>query len=190
MGNSKLTQQRPGRIRIIGGKWRGRKLPVPDVAGLRPTPDRVRETLFNWLQPIISGTRCLDLYAGTGILGLEAISRGAASAVLVEQDPSLVARIRRNSEILDAGAAVHVEQAEAQKWLRQNSNRFDVVFLDPPFGQGLVAKSARLLKDRECLQPHAMIYVESEPELELPDWFRIVRQGKAGKVKFMLVELL
>lgn len=157
---------------------------------MRPTPDRVRETLFNWLQPIISGARCLDLYAGTGILGLEAVSRGAESAVLIEQDTALVVLIRRNIETLDAGTAVHVEQADAHQWLRQNTGRFDVVFLDPPFGQGLVEKSAQLLKDQGCLQPHARIYVESELELHVPDWFHIVRQGKAGKVKFMLVELL
>ena len=185
-----MKQQRPGRIRIIGGKWRGRKLPVPEGAVLRPTPDRVRETLFNWLQPIISGARCLDLYAGTGILGLEAISRGAETAVLIELDTALVAQIRRNIETLDAGAAVHVEQADAQKWLHQNTGRFDLVFLDPPFGQGLVEKSARLLKDQGRLKPHARIYVESEPELQVPDWFRVIRHGQAGKVKFMLTELL
>ena len=190
MGKSKKTSQHPGRIRIVGGKWRGRKFPVPEVAGLRPTPDRVRETLFNWLQPVIAGARCLDLYAGTGLLGLEAVSRGAAGAVLVEQDSSLIAQIKRNIEMLDAGGDVLVEQAEALSWLRHNQSRFDLVFLDPPFGQGLIEKSASLLKERRCLQPHAMIYVESEPELQLPDGFRVVRQGKAGKVKFMLVELL
>lgn len=187
---SRQTQQRPGRIRIIGGKWRGRKLPVPDVAGVRPTPDRVRETLFNWLQPVIAGAHCLDLYAGTGILGLEAMSRGAADAVLIEQDPVLLAQIRRNIEVLDAGASVRAEQAGALEWLRHNNIRFDLVFLDPPFGQGLVALSTQYLKERECLLPHAMIYIESEPGLQPPDGFRVVKQGKAGKVKFMLVELL
>ncbi|MGH8121006.1 MAG: 16S rRNA (guanine(966)-N(2))-methyltransferase RsmD, partial [Gammaproteobacteria bacterium] len=164
--------------------------PVPDVAGLRPTPDRVRETLFNWLQPVITGACCLDLYAGTGILGLEAVSRGAAEAILVEQDPSLLAQIRRSIELLDTGELVRVEQAEALAWLRHNQTRFDLVFLDPPFGQGLIEKSANLLKERDCLQPYAMIYMESEPELQVPDGFRVHRQSKAGKVKFMLVELL
>jgi 16S rRNA (guanine966-N2)-methyltransferase len=163
---------------------------VPDVAGLRPTPDRVRETLFNWLQPVINGVHCLDLYAGTGILGLEAISRGAADVMLIEQDPVLFAQIRRNIEILDASASVRAEQAEAKKWLRHNKNRFDLVFLDPPFGQGLVESSFMLLKDQQSLQPHAMIYVESEPDLQLPVGFRVVKQGQAGKVKFMLGELL
>jgi len=191
MGKTKKSPQRPpGRIRIIGGKWRGRKLTVPDAPGLRPTPDRVRETLFNWLQPIITGARCLDLYAGTGILGLEAVSRGAAEAVLVEQDSALIDRIKLNIEMLDAGADVRVEQAEALLWLRHNKTRFDLVFLDPPFRQGLIEKSASLLKERGCLHPHARIYMESEPELQLPDGFRIVREGKAGKVKFMLVELV
>ena len=190
MGKSKKTSRRPGKIRIVGGKWRGRKFPVPGVAGLRPTPDRVRETLFNWLQPVIAGARCLDLYAGTGILGLEAVSRGAADAILVEQDSSLIAQIQRNVEMLDAGGEVYVEQAEALSWLRHNKNRFDLVFLDPPFGQGLIEKSTGLLKEKGCLQPHAMIYVESEPELQVPDGLRVIKQGKAGKVKFMLVELV
>ena len=150
----------------------------------------MRETLFNWLQPVISGAHCLDLYAGTGILGLEAISRGASDAVLVEQDPVLFAEVRRTIEILGAGASVRAEMAGALEWLRHNKNRFDLVFLDPPFGQGLVAQSARCLKERECLLPHAMIYIESGPGLPPPDGFRVVKQGKAGKVKFMLVELL
>ena len=163
---------------------------MPDVAGLRPTPDRVRETLFNWLQPVINGAHCLDLYAGTGILGLEAVSRGASDAVLVEQDLVLFAQIRRNIEILDAGASVRAEQAGALEWLRHNQHKFDLVFLDPPFAQGLLARSAQFLRERECLLPHAMIYMESEPGLQPPDGFRVVKQGTAGKVKFMLLELL
>jgi 16S rRNA (guanine966-N2)-methyltransferase len=163
---------------------------VPDVAGLRPTPDRVRETLFNWLQPIVAGAHCLDLYAGTGALGLEALSRGAADAILIEHDPVLIAQIWRNIEVLDAGASVRAEQAEALKWLRHNENKFDLVFLDPPFGQGLVAKSAQMLKEQECLLPQALIYMESEPGVLPPDGFKVVKEGKAGKVKFMLVELL
>ena len=189
-GKIKLIQQRPGRIRIIGGKWRGRKLPVPDVAGLRPTPDRVRETLFNWLQPVIAGAHCLDLYAGTGILGLEALSRGAADATLIEHDPVLFAQIRRNIGVLDAGASARVEQAEALQWVAHNKNSFDLVFLDPPFGLGVVVKRALLLKERKCLQPHAMVYMESQPGVQPPDGFRVVKEGKAGKVKFMLMELL
>jgi 16S rRNA (guanine966-N2)-methyltransferase len=165
-------------------------LPVPDVAGLRPTPDRVRETLFNWLQPVIAGAHCLDLYAGTGILGLEALSRGAADATLVEHDPVLFAQICRNIELLDTAASACAEQAEAMQWLARNQNSFDLVFLDPPYGQGLAAKSALMLKERKCLKAHAMIYIESEAEMHTPDGFRVIRESKAGKVKFMLAELL
>ena len=163
---------------------------MPDVPGLRPTPDRVRETLFNWLQPVITGAHCLDLYAGTGILGLEALSRGASDVTLVEHDPVLFAQIRRNIELLDAAASARAEQGEATAWLARNKNSFDLVFLDPPYGRGLVAKSTSKMKERKCLLPRAVIYIESEPGMETPDGFRVIREGKAGKVKFMLVELL
>lgn len=190
MGKGKSTQHRPGKIRIIGGKWRGRRLTVPDSPGLRPTPDRVRETLFNWLQPLISGAVCLDLYAGTGILGLEAISRAAAAAVLVESDPVLAGHIRRTIALLDAGREVHLEEMEASAWLRRNREQYDLVFLDPPYGQGLVEKSLRLLRSENTLRPGARIYVEAEPELHIPEDFRVVRRGRAGKVQFLLGELL
>jgi 16S rRNA (guanine966-N2)-methyltransferase len=182
--------RRPGSIRIVGGKWRSRKLQVPDIAGLIPTPDRVRETLFNWLQPFIAGAHCLDLYAGTGALGLEAASRGAADVILIEHDRVLFEQILRNIGMLDAGTSVRAEQAEALKWLRYNKNKYDLVFLDPPFGQKLVARSAQMLREQKCLLPRALIYMESEPGVPLPEGFKVVKEGKAGKVKFMLVELL
>ena len=190
MGKGRLTQRQPGKVRIIGGKWRGRRLPVPDCAGLRPTPDRVRETLFNWLQPLVNGAVCLDLYAGTGILGLEAISRGAAAAVLVEADPLLAGHIRRSIALLGAGREVHVEELEARAWLRRSRAQFDLVFLDPPFGQGLVERSLGLLRAQHALRPGARIYVEAEPGLQAPEDFRVVRHGRAGKVQFLLGELL
>ena len=110
-----MQTKRQGRIRIIGGKWRGRKLPVVDVATLRPTPDRVRETLFNWLQPVIEGASCLDLYAGTGALGLEALSRGAGDVVLVEQNSDAVLQISRNIETLSAQGLIETYSDECHE---------------------------------------------------------------------------
>ncbi len=155
---------------------------------LRPTPDRVRETLFNWLQPVISGASCLDLYAGTGALGLEAISRGASSVVMVENDPGLVNQLAENIKTLDAAEA-HLERNEASSWLKRNNTQFDVVFLDPPFGQGMIEKSCDLLREMNCLKPHALIYVEAETGLQLPSYLTIKKQGLAGHVKYLLAEI-
>lgn len=127
-----------GAVRIVGGHWRGTRLPVADATGLRPTPDRVRETLFNWLQPMLPGARALDLFAGSGALGLEAVSRGARNAVLVEHDPGLAQSLRAVVERLQAGDRVEVVRADALAWLRAPLHgRFDLVFLDPPFAAGL-----------------------------------------------------
>lgn len=152
---------------------------------LRPTPDRVRETLFNWLQPVISGASCLDLYAGTGALGLEAVSRGASSVVMVENDPALVNQLSENIKTLDAAEA-RLERSEALSWLKRNNTQFDVVFLDPPFGQGLIEKSCDLLREMNCLKPQALIYVEAEQGLQLPSYLTIKKQGSAGQVKYLL----
>ena len=128
----------PGHVRIVGGDWRGTRLPVADAPGLRPTSDRVRETLFNWVQPVLPGARVLDLFAGTGALGLEALSRGAREAWLVERDPRLAEALRASVARLHAGGRAHVAQADALAWLRAPLHgRFDVVFLDPPFAAGL-----------------------------------------------------
>lgn len=152
---------------------------------LRPTPDRVRETLFNWLQNVIKGARCLDLYAGTGALGLEAASRGAASVVLVERDRLLADQLAENLNKLDAGE-VTLERTEARHWLQHCTQKFDLVFLDPPFDQGLVEESCRLLRERGCLNPNALIYIEAGRGLELPPYLDIVKQGAAGQVKYLL----
>lgn len=176
-----------GRIRIIGGHWRGRLLPVPTVAGLRPTPERLRETLFNWLAADIAGARCLDLFAGTGILGIEALSRGAREAILIEKNPGLYARLRaRQAEGQYPG--LHLIRANACRWLqaqgagRHSPRPFDIVFVDPPFYRDLVARCLSLLQTHGWLSETAWVYVESEPGLVTPPHWQLCQQARAGRV--------
>ena len=159
-GNPGSGHAGPGSIRIIGGRWRGTRLAVADAPGLRPTPDRVRETLFNWLAPMLPGARVLDLFAGSGALGLEAVSRGAGEALLVERDPALAQSLRQTGERLHAAHAVRVIQADALHWLRMPVHgRFDLVFLDPPFDAGLWRDALALLPP--WLARDAWLYLES-----------------------------
>lgn len=171
----------PGAVRIIGGRWRGTRLPVADAEGLRPTPDRVRETLFNWLQPVLPGARVLDVFAGSGALGLEAVSRGAREALLVERDPRLAEALRQAVERLDAGDEVVVVRADALAWLQAPLHgRFDVVFLDPPFSTGSWSQALALLAP--WLTEGAWLYVESPAERPAdpgPDW----RRHRAGSTR-------
>ena len=178
----------PGRIRIIAGRWRGRRLDVPRLAGLRPTPDRVRETLFNWLMPLVEGVRCLDLFAGTGALGFEAASRGASRVVMVEEARTAVAALREHAVTLGADN-VEVIRANVLHWLRSTGRPYDIVFMDPPFGRGLVAPVCRLLAENGWLAPGAQIYIETESEaanLALPEAWTLVRRRKAGPVRYYL----
>jgi len=149
-----------GKVRIIGGRWRGTRLPVADSPGLRPTSDRARETLFNWLQPVLPGARVLDLFAGSGALGLEALSRGAAEALLVERDPALARALEDNLRRLDAGPAARVARADAVAFLGLPVHgRFDVVFMDPPFGAALWQPALGALGP--WLAEEAWLYLES-----------------------------
>lgn len=178
----------PLKLRIIGGRWRGRRLEVSESEGLRPTPDRVRETLFNWLQPYISGARCLDLFAGTGALCLEALSRGAASVVMVEKTPRVAQQLRRHVETLQAGDA-EVTQADAVDFLQRPPRVFDIVFLDPPFKSDLIAVCAALAEARGWVKPGSLIYVEAPSrmkDLPLPATWELVRSKKAGEVGYHL----
>ncbi|MEW6099289.1 MAG: 16S rRNA (guanine(966)-N(2))-methyltransferase RsmD [Pseudomonadota bacterium] len=179
-------------IRLIGGRWKRTKLPVPDLPGLRPTLDRVRETLFNWLGQDLSGWRCLDAFAGTGALGLEAASRGAQQVVLLERDPRLVQQLRAVLERLQGAEAVQVVCTDALAWMRRcEPQRFDLVFLDPPFAAGLFGPA---LREAVRLVPRGgWIYLESadaEPvDLEglgLELW----REQTAGAVRFRLLRRL
>lgn len=175
-----------GRIRIIGGSLRNSRLEVPDAPGLRPTTDRVRETLFNWLQPVIAGSRCLDLFAGTGALGLEALSRGAAMATFVERDAKLVAALKANLARLKVQAAVVGD--DAARWLNAGGKPFDVVFMDPPFADGLWDGTAAALETHGWLAPSAWVYVESPKgaHLAVPATWQVHRSGLAGEVAYTL----
>ncbi len=176
-------------VRIIAGKWRGRRLALPDAVGLRPTGDRIRETLFNWLQPMLPGARCLDLFAGSGALGLEAVSRGAASVVLVEQNPSVCRQLRETLASLQVTDDVTLIEDEAAVYLAGPPRLFDLVFLDPPFTEDCLASVSGVLHTRGWLAPHARIYVECRADApdELPPWTRL-KEKVHGGVRFALYE--
>ena len=176
-----------GRLRIIGGNWRSRRLRVVLSEGLRPTPDRVRETLFNWLQPWIDGANCLDLFAGSGALGLEALSRGAARAVLVERDPEVIAALRLNVTELNAiGAQIVAE--DCMGYLQGTAQSFDIVFLDPPYHSGLLAACCALLAGRGWVRSGGLVYLEapSAQEPVLPAGWELVRSRRSGQVGYHL----
>ncbi|WP_405229815.1 16S rRNA (guanine(966)-N(2))-methyltransferase RsmD [Lentisalinibacter sediminis] len=180
----------PGSVRIIGGRWRGRRLPVAEAEGLRPTTDRIRETLFNWLRPYLAGSRVADLFAGTGILGIEALSRGAASALFVEQDRRLARGIERRLETLGAGGC-RVLAADAYRLLAGGEPEpFDVVFLDPPYGHGRLDELCKLLADRGWLADDALLYLEHDRRSppRLPPGLEPRREKTAGNVRFVLLE--
>lgn len=175
----------PGRVRIIGGHLRGSVLDVPDRPGLRPTPNRLRETLFNWLQPTLAGAACLDLFAGSGALGLEALSRGAGALQLVERDAGLAAALRANLARLcpDRGAQVHT--GDACSFLGSvSSRRFDVVFIDPPFATDLWNAVAEQLEDGVWLAPQARVYLEmpAGKRVAVPSTWTLEREKNIGGV--------
>ena len=181
---------RPGRLRIVAGNWRSRLLEIENAPGLRPTPERIRETLFNWLVPQLAGARCLDLFAGSGALGLEALSRGAASCVFVENSARVVTALRKNIAALDAGGA-DVHEIDAIEYLKGfDEVEFDIVFLDPPFATDMHADLCRLLVERSLLAERARIYIEegrSTPATILPEGWQILRTKNAGNVRYSLV---
>ena len=190
-GQSRTDKEtQPGRLRIVAGKWRSRLVPVVDVPGLRPTSARIRETLFNWLAPNIEGSRCLDLFAGTGALGLEALSRGARSVVFVEQSPEACNSLRSSMRLLDAAGGLLV-QADARRYLAAGDlPQFDIVFLDPPFADNLIADLCRLLQKCGCLASKARIYIEQDRAVQpatLPDGWTTIHEKTAGNVRYSLV---
>lgn len=182
-------QRRPlHQLRVIGGQWRSRRLEFPDIPGLRPTPDRVRETLFNWLTPVLPGARCLDLFAGSGALGIEALSRAAGEVVFVERHPLAVRALQNNLDRLNARNA-RVEQAEALAWLAAPGTPFEIVLLDPPFSAGLLEPACLCLEKKGWLTATAWIYLEAEADAPAPvlpaDW-AWHREKVAGTVAYRL----
>ena len=189
--SSTKTTAQDGELRIIGGQWRGRKLRFPPLPGLRPSPDRVRETLFNWLAPEIAGARCLDLFAGSGALGLEALSRGAGYCHFVDSASAAIQRIQQHLTLLSCSDA-NASATNAAQWLRSNpapSTPFNVVFLDPPFRQNLLGDCCALLESERWLAPDALIYLEAgvdEVLPPLPSNWSVHRDKKAGQVAYRL----
>jgi 16S rRNA (guanine966-N2)-methyltransferase len=188
----KMRKQRQ-QLRIIGGRWRGRRLAFANLPGLRPTPDRVRETLFNWLAPVIAGSRCLDLFAGSGALGLEAASRGAVSVTLVEADVAASRMLRQQVETLQA-VQVEVVNQDALQFLARRREAYDVIFLDPPFGHDLLAPSLMAIDKGQWLKVGGHLYLEAafsvalaDIEAWLPRGYEIVRRKRAGGVAYYLV---
>jgi 16S rRNA (guanine966-N2)-methyltransferase len=177
-----------GTLRVIGGAWRGRKIHFPPVEAIRPTPDRVRETVFNWLQQDISGAHCLDLYAGSGALGLEALSRGAARVVLVDVEAAVTRHLSQTLEALgcDRGQVV---RSDAARFLAGTPEPFDVVFLDPPYADRALFEVCRLLDERGWLRPGGLAYLEDAASAgtpQLPAGWTLLRSKRAGEVGYHL----
>jgi len=186
----------PQQVRIIAGQWKRTPLPVPDVEGLRPTPDRVRETVFNWLEHLQhrswQGLHCLDLFAGTGALGFEAASRGAESVVLVESDSRAIQRLEATRDKLSAGN-VRIQRSDAVQWLARQTQKFHLIFLDPPYSDQRLP--ALLPRCRDLLAPGGLVYAEADQPFMGPEtdqWmgvWKVVRLDKAGTVHFGLFAL-
>lgn len=189
----KSSHQPPGRIRIVAGQWRGRVIKVLTRAELRPTPDRVRETLFNWLTGYIEGARCLDLFAGTGALGFEALSRGAKEVVFVDHHVPQVKAIEETARGFQAQDRCHIILNESIRWLKQvqhDATPFDIIFLDPPFSSMLAKESIRLLADSTLVQSSTLIYVESPKPLvaeNIPAHWQLLKQKTASEVAYHLL---
>lgn len=179
-------------MRIIGGLHRGRRLPFADLPGLRPSGDRLRETLFNWLAPLIQGSRCLDPFAGSGALGLEAASRGAGEVLLLDRAPQVIHQLQANIQLLGL-QRVEALRADALEWLRGPAGRrFNLVFLDPPFADDLLAAACSALADNGWLAPQARIYLEADaarPFPPLPGGWVLRKEQRAGRVRFGLAEV-
>lgn len=180
-----------GELRIIAGRWRSRRLRFPAVAGLRPTPGRVRETLFNWLQPVLPGAVCLDLFAGSGALGFEALSRGAARVTLVESHREALAALRANAAELAAADGAEIVAADALEYLQRPVTAADIVFLDPPYQQDLLQPAGALLAGRGWVRPGGWVYLETPAggDPPLPAGWRLHRSRRAGEVGYHLVQV-
>ena len=184
-GDRRADASGRNRVRIIAGKWRSRIVKFPATAELRPTPDRVRETLFNWLGQRLDDLRCLDLFAGSGALGFEALSRGAARVVMVERDRGVAAALRESARELEA-RDVDVVEADSIAYLRRAGEKFDVAFIDPPYASELAVQSLALLPAR--LDPGARVYLEAAAPIPVEAPWRVLREDRAGAVRYALLE--
>lgn len=192
-----MSAANSNQVRIIGGVHRGRRLHFSAAQGLRPTADRVRETLFNWLQFDVPGSRSLDLFAGSGVLGFEALSRGAASVTMVESQRKVMLELEKNAQLLGAGDSVNRIFSDALRWLDQGREpgyeSFDIVFLDPPFNQNLLQPAIDKLEGNDWLVRRSLVYIEQdlhEQEPQLPGNWRVIRDKTAGQVRYRLIERL
>ena len=177
-------------LRIIGGEWRSRQIRFDDAPGLRPTPSRVRETLFNWLQADISNSRCLDLFSGSGALGFEAASRGAKRVVQVENNPKTCQKLKANIAVFKA-QQIEVVQMDVQQFIKNCTESFDLIFLDPPFAQGLLHPICQQIAATALLAPYGKIYLEAERSLtldDLPDAWQLLKHKLAGDVSYNLFQ--
>jgi len=179
-------------VRIIGGIWRGRRVAFPDLPGLRPTPDRVRETVFNWLQYSLVGAKCLDLFAGSGALGIEALSRGAQEVVFVEQAPPAARNLREQLTRLKGLAKARIMEMGAARYLRSAPRFFDIVFMDPPFGQDALAEYVPVLEMGGWVTNGSMVYLENERAAgvpRLPSHWEVLKSKSAGEVGYHLARI-
>ena len=182
----KQNSKKQNTVRINAGEWRSRLLKVPDAEGLRPTPERVRQTVFNWLGQDLTGLYCLDLFAGTGVMGFEALSRNAKAVVLVEKTPAVYKAILDNKAALNADAA-QVFNIDALSFLSQNRQPFDVIFLDPPYNLGWLDKILPLLPAH--MSADGVVYAEAEYAIQADETWQVIKQSKAGNVFYHLLKL-
>jgi len=178
------------KIKVIGGQWCSRVLTFMDSPGLRPTPSRIRETLFNWLQFDLVGSHCLDLFAGSGALGIEALSRGASSVTQIEKDAGVCQCLRTNKKQL-AAEKLQIIEMDVQQYLQSRGKAFDLVFIDPPFGQGLVDVTCQTLAGKGWLADQAKIYIEAERSWHLsaiPDNWQLLKDKQAGEIRYQLFQ--
>lgn len=179
------TGQGRQKLRIIGGQWRSRQLEFIDIPGLRPTTERMRETLFNWLQPYIPGARCLDIFAGSGALGIEALSREASSVTFIDANSQVTRQIQQHLNTLDAANAECIH-TDALQWLQKNTvEPVDIIFLDPPFRQSLLAESCDHINKRGWIRPGGLVYIEAEKELQplpIPANWLLLKEKTAGQL--------
>lgn len=187
-----MSKSARGQLRIIAGTWRGRKLSFLEREGLRPTTDRVRETIFNWLQMDLAGSRCLDLFAGSGALGFEAASRGASKVVMVDSDQATVVMLKKNMDLLSA-TQIQAVGGDALGYLQSGDGLFDIVFLDPPYRLDVIPQCCELLENKQCLSDHAKIVIECDASNDLsqgfnglPDNWQCVKRKTAGQAGYHL----